>query len=155
PLVAGCAADAVALVAPPATVPAAAAEEEAKAPPVEPVAAPQEVKEEAVNVHQLPITLDTVLRLAEDQNPQIALARARVEESCAASDLAEKRWLPDLYIGAAYFRHEGGIQNEDGTLTHSSTGANLSGMEVHSRLDLKEFAYKQIMAQRRLHEQKG
>jgi outer membrane protein TolC len=39
------------------------------------------------------IGLDTVLRLAENQNPQIAVARARLDSANAESDLAAKRLL--------------------------------------------------------------
>jgi len=70
----------------------------------------------------LPINLDTVFRLAEDQNAQVGLARARVEEAWATKDVADMSWLPSLNVGALYFRHEGGIANENGTITRSSFG---------------------------------
>jgi outer membrane protein TolC len=105
--------------------------------------------------HALPISLDAVLHLAEDQNPQIALARERVHEAFAEKDVAAARWLPDLYVGTAYYRHEGGIQNEDGTLTHSSTGALFAGLEVQGKYDLRDIAYQQINAQRKVWQQKG
>jgi outer membrane protein TolC len=103
----------------------------------------------------VPIGLDTVLRLAEEQNPQIALARARVEEAFADRDVAKARWLPDLYVGPAYYRHEGGIQNEDGTLTHSSTGAMFAGMEIDGKLDIHQFAYQKVNAERKAWQQRG
>lgn len=103
----------------------------------------------------LPISLDTVLALADEQNTQIALARERVREACAEKDVAAQRWLPDLYAGTAYYRHEGGIQNEVGTLLHSSTGAMFSGLELHSRLDIREIAYQRVSAERKAWQQKG
>jgi outer membrane protein TolC len=45
------------------------------------------------DANTLPIGLDTVLRLAENQNPQIAVARARLDEAYAESDLAAKKLL--------------------------------------------------------------
>src|SRR5439155_13630635 len=101
----------------------------------------------------LPISLDTVLRLAEEQNGQIALARERVREATAEKHL--KHWLPDVYVGTAYYRHEGGIQNEDGTLTHSSMGALFAGVELDSRLDVREIAYRQVTAERKAWQQQG
>lgn len=102
----------------------------------------------------VPISLDTVLHLAEDQNLQVAQARQRVNEAVAQQDLA-CRWLPDLYIGTAYYRHEGGIQLEDGPLIHSSTGAILSGVDLHGIFDPRDIAYKQVSAERRALQQKS
>ena len=103
----------------------------------------------------LPISLDTVLRLAEEQNAQVAQARARVREAYAERDAARKKWLPDLNVGTAYYRHEGGIQNEDGTFLHSSFGAMFAGLEVNSRLDIREVAFQQVNAQRKVWQQRG
>jgi outer membrane protein TolC len=100
----------------------------------------------------LPISLDTVLRLAEEQNAQIRLARARVREACAQR--SANPWLPDIYVGPAYYRHEGGIQNEDGTLTHSSTGALFAGMEISGKVDVQEMSYRCLCAERRAWQQK-
>src|SRR5438477_6316071 len=71
---------------------------------------------------EVAINLDTVLRLAEGQNAQIALARARVQEAYTQKDVAANSWLPAINVGPAYYRHEGGIAFEDGTLIHSSFG---------------------------------
>jgi outer membrane protein TolC len=122
-------------------------------PPLSSSSREEEGREASKSPH-VPISLDTVLRLAEEQNPQIGLARARVAEATAASDLAQ-RWLPDIYIGTGYYRHEGGIQLEDGTLIRSSTGAQLSGLEIHGRLNPKEIAYQRISARRKELQQKG
>ena len=65
---------------------------------------PAEVREQQ-KAKQLPINLETVFRLAEDQNSQLALARARVREACAEKDVAAKAWLPAVYAGTAYYRH--------------------------------------------------
>src|SRR5262249_12965464 len=42
----------------------------------------------------LPISLDIVLRLAAEQNPQIAVASAKVSAACAEKEAARARWLP-------------------------------------------------------------
>lgn len=145
---------------PPAGVlPAPVAHEDAPpaapAPAAAPAAGPADEVKEAPAVKQIPLSLDTVLRLAEDQNPQIALARARVAESCAAADLAGKRWLPNLYVGTGYFRHEGGIQEETGNEIHSSFGSHAAGLAVAGNLDIKEFAYQKVNAERRQYQQEG
>src|SRR5439155_11291106 len=64
-------------------------------------------------------------------------------------------WLPDLYIGTAFYRHEGGIQDFFGELIHSSTGALFSGLELDGKFDLKDIAYRQVSAERKVWQQKG
>src|SRR5262249_35700811 len=54
---------------------------------------------------------------------------------------AKQAHLPTVSAGLAYYRHEGGIQNEDGTLTHSSFGALFPGIEIRSAIDLREAAF--------------
>lgn len=103
----------------------------------------------------LPISLDTVLRLACDQNTQIALAREKLREACAEKDVADLAWLPDVYLGLSYWNHQGGIQNEDGTLTHSSTQATFGGTEIKALLDLKDIAYQRVNACRQVLQRKG
>ncbi len=103
----------------------------------------------------LPIGLDTVFRLAAEQNAQIGLAQARLQEACAQRDVAAWRWLPDFYVGTSYYRHEGGIANEDGTLTVSSFGSMFAGGEISGRFDAKDIAFQQVNAQRQVWQQKG
>ena len=103
----------------------------------------------------LPISLDTVLRLAQDQNGQMAIARQRLQEAFARQDLAAKKWLPELTIGTAYYRHEGGIQDFDGQFIHSSYGSLFAGLEMRGKLDLRETAYQRIDAERKVWQQKG
>jgi outer membrane protein TolC len=106
-------------------------------------------------ITSLPISLDTVLRLAEEQNAEIAQARARVREAYAEQAIAKTKWLPDLYVGTAYYRHEGGNQNPDGTFVRSSFSALFAGLEVDGKLDIRDVAYQQVNAQRQVWQQKG
>jgi outer membrane protein TolC len=117
--------------------------------------APTPAAAEATPAKKLPVSLDTIFRLAQDQNTQVRLARERVRGACADLDVAQLGWLPRLYVGPAYYRHEGGIQNEDGTLTHSSMGALFAGTEIDGQLDLREYAYQKVRAEREVWQQKG
>jgi outer membrane protein TolC len=103
----------------------------------------------------LPISLDIVLRLACEQNSQIAMAREKLSEAFHQQNAADLAWLPNVYLGAAYWRHEGGIQNEDGTLIHSSTGALFAGTELKAELDAKEAAFQKVNASRQVWQRKG
>ena len=53
-----------------------------------------------------------------------------------------KKWLPDVSVGTAYYRHEGGIQDFTGQLIHSSYGSVLAGLELRGKLDLKDAAFQ-------------
>lgn len=117
--------------------------------------AEEPVDPKSVPVKPLPINLDTVLRLAEEQNTHVAVARAQVEAAFAEKDLAAKNWLPSLNLGASYYRHEGGISNEDGSFTHSSFGNLWGGLDISSRLDVREIVYQQVNAERQIWQQKG
>jgi outer membrane protein TolC len=94
------------------------------------------------------ITLDTVFRLAELHNARIALAREKLVASESTCGRTLGCWLPHTYAGIGYYRHEGGIQNEDGTLTHSSFGALFPGLQLCSEWDIREATYRQVDAQR-------
>jgi outer membrane protein TolC len=103
----------------------------------------------------VPVGLDTVLRLAEGQNPQIAIARAKVCSAFAEKEAAEARWLPDIYLGVGYWRHEGGIQLQEGPLIHSSTQAFLGGTQVNASWSPRDIAFKQLSAARSIWQQQG
>jgi outer membrane protein TolC len=101
------------------------------------------------------IKLDTVFRLAHEHNGQIAIGREKLQESLAGQDLAAKRWLPDVYAGTAWYRHEGGIQDFNGNLVHSSYGSLFAGFEMRGKVDLRDAIYQKIEAERRVWQQKG
>src|SRR5262249_24036826 len=103
----------------------------------------------------LPLGLDTVLALATEQNRQVILARERLHQASAEKEIAALAWLPALKVGASYGRHEGGIQNEDGTLTHSSFGNQFTGMELVGNMDLREAAVLRVRAEREFLQKRG
>jgi outer membrane protein TolC len=125
------------------------------APPEKPQTLPPPAAEEALPERALPINLDTVLRLAQDQNGQVAIARAKLAEAFAQRDVAAKAWLPDLWVGTSYYRHEGGIQDFNGSLVRSSFGSLFGGAEIHGRFDLREAVFQRVDAERKIWQQKG
>ncbi len=116
---------------------------------------PVQLEFHPAEARKLPINLDTVLRLAQDQNGQVAIAREKLNEAFAQQDIAALAWLPDLWVGASYYRHEGGIQNEDGSLTHSSFGSLFGGAEIHGRFNLQDAVFQKVDAERKVWQQKG
>lgn len=103
----------------------------------------------------IPISLDTVLRLAQDQNGQVRLARMKLEDAETDQEWASKHWLPDLSIGMGAARHEGGIQDFQGNLIRSSYGSAIAGLEFSGRYDWKEILYRKVEAERRVWQQRG
>jgi multidrug efflux system outer membrane protein len=103
----------------------------------------------------VPITLDAVLRLAQDQNGQIRIARARLDEASIKGVIANQRWLPNITVGPSFYRHEGGIQDFQGNLIHSSYGSLFGGVEVRGQLDWKELTYRKVEAERAIIQRRG
>ncbi len=63
-----------------------------------------------------PIDLDTALRLAGVQNPELNVARQRVLEAAALRQLAAARFLPSLNPGTNYDTHSGNLQQSNGNI---------------------------------------
>ncbi len=115
-----------------------------------PATLPTPTAEQNIAPKEIPITLDVVLRLAEQHNPRIAAARERLRESEMTLQQGLTGWMPNVYAGIAYYRHEGGIQQFDGSLLHSSFGALYPGLQISSDLDLREGVFQLIELERRI-----
>jgi outer membrane protein TolC len=62
----------------------------------------------------LPINLATALRLADARPLVIAAAQASLRTAVAQYDEAKLLWLPNVYVGASYLRHDGGAAGNHG-----------------------------------------
>jgi outer membrane protein TolC len=69
------------------------------------------------DVKPLPINLATALRLADARPIVIAAAQASVKVALAELDGAKVLWLPDVYLGGSYYRHDGGGVGNSGLET--------------------------------------
>jgi outer membrane protein TolC len=63
-----------------------------------------------------PIDLNTALRLAGVQNPDVLVARQRVLEAVAQRQLAVAQLIPSLNGGSSYDTHSGVLQGSDGNV---------------------------------------
>ena len=63
-----------------------------------------------------PIDLNTALRLAGVQNPQLMIARQRVVEAAALRQLAAAQILPSINAGMNYDTHTGNLQQSNGNI---------------------------------------
>ena len=76
----------------------------------------------------LPVDLPTALRLAGVRPLDIALAAERVQVAAAQLDRARVQWLPTLYLGADYFRHDGQLQDVGGAIFGTSKSSLMVGV---------------------------
>ena len=74
-----------------------------------------------------PIDLATALRLAGARDLDLAIARQRVCESLAELDEARVLWLPSLYLGPSWTRHDGQLQTVQGAVTNVSKSSLFVG----------------------------
>ena len=75
----------------------------------------------------LPINLPTALQLANARPLDIALASQRIQIAVAGLDRAKILWLPTLYLGADYYRHDGQLQDVAGSVFGASKSAVMVG----------------------------
>ena len=78
-----------------------------------------------------PIDLDTVLRLAGVQNPELNAARQRVLEAVAVRQLAAARFLPSINPGMNYDTHSGNLQQSNGNILSVNRSAVYVGRRKH------------------------
>jgi outer membrane protein TolC len=69
-----------------------------------------------LNQEVSPIDLNTALRLAGVQNPDVLIARQRVVEAVAMRQLAVAQLIPSLNGGSSYDTHSGVLQQSDGNI---------------------------------------
>ena len=75
----------------------------------------------------LPITLPSALQLANVQPIDIQLAAQRIEVATAALERAKVLWVPTLYLGGDYFRHDGQVQDVTGNVAGTSKQSLMLG----------------------------
>jgi outer membrane protein TolC len=74
-----------------------------------------------------PIDLTSVLRLAGGRDLDIAIARERVSQALADLELARALWLPSLYLGPNWIRHDGQVQTVQGQIQNISKSSLFLG----------------------------
>ncbi|MBI1314086.1 TolC family protein [bacterium] len=81
-------------------------------------------EEDFVDTHDL--DLSTALQLVGGQNPQVAFAHQRIVEAAVQRDAAQALWLPSIRAGVTYYRHDGNLQNSNGSIID----ANRSSLQL-------------------------
>jgi outer membrane protein TolC len=106
------------------------------------------------NEQNQPIDLPTALRLANAQNPDIAVARERIQEALAIQERAEVLWVPNLEAGSTWLRHDGQIQRAGGEIITTSRSSLFVGGGAALNLNAADaifipLAARQVTASRR------
>lgn len=94
------------------------------------------------------IDLATSLRLVDEQSPAVGFARARVDEAVARVLHADVLWLPNLTLGASYFRHTGVDQNRRGDVFLVNRSNVFAGGGPQIRFDFADAIYLPLVARR-------
>jgi outer membrane protein TolC len=69
---------------------------------------------------------------------QIALAREELAEAHAGLDLAEVLWLPNLWAGVGYNKHEGALQETQGDVLQVSRNSGFVGGGIFASFDFAD-----------------
>ncbi|MBI1346268.1 TolC family protein [bacterium] len=78
------------------------------------------------------LNLGNVLHLADSQNPNVAVARERINEAYARVERAETLWIPSLRAGLNYNHHEGAIQDVAGNVFNTTRSSFYGGMGANA-----------------------
>jgi outer membrane protein TolC len=68
----------------------------------------------------LPINLPTALRLGDARAIDVQVASEKIRLATAQLQQARVLWVPTMLMGTEYFRHDGNIQNIDGSVLNNS-----------------------------------
>jgi outer membrane protein TolC len=79
-----------------------------------------------------PIDLASALQLARVQNPEIMLARERVEEAVALRQLAAAQFLPNINAGTNFDNHNGPLQRANGQILKVDRGSLYLGLGANA-----------------------
>jgi outer membrane protein TolC len=98
----------------------------------------------------LPINLPTALRLAGARPLDIAAAAQRLEVAAAQLRQAQVLWLPTLYAGTDYYRHDGQIQDTTGNVVGASKDGFMLGAGPSAVFAVSEAIFAPLAARQTL-----
>jgi hypothetical protein len=94
----------------------------------------------------LPINLPTALRLADSRPIDIAVATQRIRQAAAQLDRANVLWLPTVFVGPDYIRHDGQIQDVQGNVFGTSKTSFLFGVAPYMVFALSDAIFAPLAA---------
>jgi outer membrane protein TolC len=97
-------------------------------------------------VKVLPISLPAALQLADARAIDVAIASAQVRVAVAQLDRARVLWLPTVYAGVGYFRHDGQIQDVAGKVFGTSKQSLMIGAGPYAVFALSDAIFAPLAA---------
>jgi hypothetical protein len=94
----------------------------------------------------LPINLPTALRLAGVRPLDIELASARIRVAAAQLARARVLWLPTVFLGGDYFRHDGQLQDVAGNVFGTSKQSVLVGAGPYAVFAVTDALFEPLAA---------
>ena len=97
-----------------------------------------------------PINLATALKLAHARPIDVQVAARQVEVAGAQYDRSKYTWLPSVYVGGDYFKHEGSVQNFQGQVLNSSRSSVMGGFGANAVLGVSDGIFAPLAARQDL-----
>ncbi len=94
----------------------------------------------------LPINLPTALKLANVRPIDVAVASQRIELALGQLAQAQALWLPTLYLGTDYYRHDGQLQDVQGNVFGTSKSGMLLGVGPSAVFALSDALFAPLAA---------
>jgi outer membrane protein TolC len=104
----------------------------------------------AADDRPLPIDLPTALRLAGVRPLDIAAATQQIQIAAAQLRGAQVLWLPTLYVGTDYARHDGQVQDTTGDVAGNSHSAFLLGAGPSAVFAMSDAIFAPLAARQEL-----
>ncbi len=98
----------------------------------------------------LPINLATALRLAGARPLLIAATEASVQVAAEQLAKAKVLWLPSIYTGAGYYRHDGASQGQSGSFQDNSREQFMAGSGAVVKFSTADAIYAPLAARQTL-----
>jgi outer membrane protein TolC len=95
---------------------------------------------------RLPITLPTALQLAQANPIDVALASVRLDTALAQQSRARAQWLPTVYAGVDYARHDGVLQDVAGNIISTDKQSFMAGAGPGMTLALSDAIFAPLAA---------
>lgn len=94
----------------------------------------------------LPISLPSALQLADVRPLDIAIATQQLQVAAAQLEQANVTWLPTVYLGTDYYRHDGSIQSTAGDISTNSHSGFMVGAGPYAVFALSDALFGPLAA---------
>jgi outer membrane protein TolC len=102
-----------------------------------------------------PITLPTALALAQVEPIDIQIAQQRLQQALAQEERASALWLPNVYLGVGYNRHDGQLQDVVGDVFSTSKQSLMVGAGPTAVFAFTDALYGPLAARQNLAAQRA